>query len=66
MYIADYFHVDINGILRIYCISDNDDTLVFTASRDKFNWCEDRGEVGDVVPPVDGGIAVRKLGDKPQ
>ena len=51
IYLADYMHVDINCILRLYERRDGDDAprsddfLVFAASRDAWNDCEDRGEV---------------------
>ena len=48
IFLADYMHVDINGILRLYQIrSENDDFLIYVASRDAWEDCEDRGEVSE-------------------
>ena len=48
IYLADYMHVDINCILRLYQIrTENDDFLIYAASRDAWSDCEDRGEVGE-------------------
>ena len=48
IYLADYMHVDINCILRLYETRDeSDDYLIYAASRDAWNDCEDRGEVGE-------------------